>query len=168
LRFEGRVFRAHHPHWAWAADSGEGAALHGGRFNPRGVPALYTSSGVLTALAEAQQAFIRKAQPMTLVAYEVDCADVLDLTDPAVRAREGVAPGDLDCGWLLLAKTRRPVPSWDLARRLMAQGVAGVVVPSFAPGAPAGEANLVFWRWSREAPHRVVPIDDHGRLPAAP
>jgi RES domain-containing protein len=162
------VFRAHHPHWAWAADSGQGAALHGGRFNAKGVPALYTSSGVLTALAEAQQGFVRKAQPMTLVAYEVDCADMLDLTDPATCAAEGIARDEVDCGWLLLAKARQPVPSWRLAERLMARGIAGIMVPSFAPGAPPAERNLVFWTWSRGAPHQVVPIDDHGRLPAAP
>ena len=29
-RFEGVVFRAHHPGWAWAPASGKGAKLHGG------------------------------------------------------------------------------------------------------------------------------------------
>jgi RES domain-containing protein len=36
-----------------------------------------------TAWLEAQQAFPFKAQPMTPCAYEVDCGDVLDLTDVA-------------------------------------------------------------------------------------
>ncbi len=168
MRLTGQVWRAHNPLWAWAADSGDGAALHGGRFNARGVPALYTSTGILTAVAEAQQGFPRKTQPMTLVAYDVDCADMLDLTDPAVVAAEGIAADDLRCGWMLLASARQPVPSWRIAAGLMARGVAGILVPSFAPGAAAGERNAVFWRWSRVAPHRVVPIDDHGRLPAPP
>lgn len=168
MRLTGRVWRAHHPLWAWAADSGRGAELHGGRFNPKGVPALYTSTGILTAVAEAQQGFVRKAQPMTVVAYDVDCDGVLDLTNPATLAAEGVAPGELACAWQLLASAGAPVPSWRLARRLIARGVAAVLVPSFAPGAAPGERNVVFWRWSSAPPHRVVPIDDHGRLPPAP
>ena len=168
MRLTARLWRAHHPLWAWAADSGEGAALHGGRFNPKGVPALYTSTGIVTAMAEAQQGFVRKAQPMTVVAYDVDCDDVLDLCDPAILAAEGVAADDLACAWQLLASTGAPVPSWLLARRLIARGVAGVIVPSFAPGAAVGERNAVFWRWSRVPPHRVTVIDDHGRLPRVP
>jgi len=165
VRLTGQVWRAHHPHWAWAPDSGEGAALHGGRFNPRGTPALYTATGVLTAIAEAQQGFARKTQPMTLVAYDVDCADILDLTDPATLAAQGITEAELRCAWLLLAQQKAAVPSWLLATRLIAQGVAGILVPSFAPGAAPGERNAVFWRWSRDPPHKVMPIDDHGRLP---
>jgi RES domain-containing protein len=168
VRLQTRVWRAHNPRWAWAPDSGQGAALHGGRFNPKGVSALYTSLGIVTAMAEAQQGFVRKAQPMTMVAYEVDCDDVLDLTDPATLAREAVAEGELRCAWQRLAVAGEPVPSWRLAQRLIAQGIAAIIVPSFAPGAAPAERNVVFWRWSRAAPHRVVPIDDYGRLPHAP
>jgi RES domain-containing protein len=165
LRLRTRVWRAHNPLWAWAPDSGEGAAIHGGRFNPKGLPALYTSTGIVTAMAEAQQGFVRKAQPMTMVAYEVDCRDVLDLRDARTLSDEGIAGGDLGCTWQLLAATGAPVPSWRLAQRLVAKGIAAVIVPSFAPGAAPGEANVVFWRWSRALPHQVLPIDDHGRLP---
>lgn len=168
MKLTTRVWRAHNPLWAWAPDSGQGAAIHGGRFNPKGVPALYTSTGIITAMAEAQQGFVRKAQPMTMVAYDVDCADILDLTDAATLTAEGITDGDLRCAWQLLASTGQPVPSWRLATRLMAKGTAGIIVPSFAPGAAPGESNVVFWAWSRVAPHRVAPIDDHGRLPPAP
>ena len=41
--FKERVVRAAKPEWAYAPSSGEGAARHGGRFNPKGVEALYTS-----------------------------------------------------------------------------------------------------------------------------
>lgn len=168
MRLEARVWRAHNPLWAWAPDSGQGAAIHGGRFNPKGMPALYTSLGIVTAMAEAQQGFVRKAQPMTMIAYDVACADVLDLTDPATLQAEGIAADDLACPWQLLASRGDPVPSWLLARRLVARGIAAIIVPSFAPGAAPGGRNVVFWTWSREPPHRVVPIDDHGRLPPAP
>ena len=99
MRLTGFVYRAHNPRWAFAPDSGAGAALVGGRFNPVGMPALYTSQRFETAWLEAQQAFPFKAQPMTLCAYEVDCEDVLDLTDPATSAAHGIEPADLACPW---------------------------------------------------------------------
>ncbi len=165
MRFRGFVYRAHHPRWAFSPLSGEGAARYGGRFNPIGMPALYTARRMQTAWAEAQQAFPFKAQPMTLCAYEVDCADVADLTDPAVVASLGVTREMLACPWEDLASRRQTPPSWDLARRLQAAGIAAIMVPSFAAGATAEDVNLVFWQWSPTPPHRVTVIDDEGRLP---
>ncbi|SOD99859.1 RES family NAD+ phosphorylase [Caenispirillum bisanense] len=159
------VYRAHHPRWSFAPLSGEGAARHGGRFNPPGVPALYTARRMETAWLEAQQGLPFKAQPMTLVAHDVACDDVLDLTDAATPAAAGVDPADLSCSWEDLARRGVEPPSWRLARRLLGDGVAAVVVPSFAPGADADHVNVVFWRWGPEAPHAVRVIDDHGRLP---
>jgi RES domain-containing protein len=158
LRFEGLVYRAHNPRWAFAPGSGEGAARFGGRFNPKGVPALYTSLRLETAWLEAQQGFAFKAQPMTMVSYEVDCADVADLTDPAFRS-------ELGCAWEDLASRKLPVPSWQVAERLRAEGHAAAVVPSFAARARVDDVNLVFWRWGEEMPHLVRAIDAHGRLP---
>lgn len=165
MRLRGIVYRAHHPRWAFAPDSGEGARRHGGRFNPVGVPALYAARRLETAWLEAQGGFAFKAQPMTMCAYEVDCADVLDLTDATTRAAEGVAPGDLSCAWEDIADRGGEPPSWALARRLIAAGHAGIVVPSFAAGAGEADANVVFWRWSAEPPHIVRVVDHHGRLP---
>lgn len=71
--FAGLVYRAHNPRWAYAPTSGEGAARHGGRFNPRDVPALYAALDPKTAWMEAQQGMPFKAQPLTLVGYRVDC-----------------------------------------------------------------------------------------------
>lgn len=159
------VYRAHHPRWSFAPLSGEGAERHGGRFNPPGVPALYTARRMETAWLEAQQGFPFKAQPMTLVAYDVACDDVLYLTDAATRAAVGVDLADLMCPWEDLARRGVEPPSWRLARRLLGDGVAAVVVPSFAPGADADHVNVVFWRWGPVPPHAVRVIDDHGRLP---
>ena len=165
MRLETTVYRAHHPGWAWAPDSGEGARLYGGRFNPPRMAALYTARRLETAWLEAQQGFPFKAQPMTICAYRVDCTDLRDLTDPAVLAAEGVAPGDLACAWEALADRGEAVPSWALARRLRAAGGAGIIVPSFARGAGPRDVNVVFWDWAREGSHQVVVIDDFGRLP---
>src|SRR5208283_3004562 len=65
VRLQGLVYRAHNPRWAFSPTSGEGAARHGGRFNPVGVPALYMSRRMETAWLEAQQGFAFKAQPLT-------------------------------------------------------------------------------------------------------
>lgn len=165
MRLTGTVCRAHNPRWAFAPTSGEGAARHGGRFNPVGVPALYTSRRMETAWREAQQGFAFKAQPLTICTYEVDCADVADLTDPATCAALDVSPGDLACPWEDLAARGLTPPSWVLTRRLISAGTAAIVVPSFAPGAIVVDRNVVFWRWSADPPCRVAVIDDEGRLP---
>ena len=57
MRLTGFIYRAHNPRWAFAPDSGQGAAFAGGRFNSVGMPALYTSLRFETAWLEAQQAF---------------------------------------------------------------------------------------------------------------
>lgn len=165
MRLTAAVYRALHPRWAFEPLSGKGAALFGGRFNPKGTEALYTSLRLETAWLEAQQGFAFKAQPMTVCGYETDCEDIADLTDPSERARLGVHAAELSCAWEDLAARRLMPPSWAVASRLMAGGVAGILVPSFAPGATAHDVNAVFWRWSDAPPHIVRVIDHHGRLP---
>lgn len=140
--------------------------MHGGRFNRIGLPALYLSLRYETAVLEAAQGFPLKMQPLTIVQYELDCDDIVDLTDPAERQTWAVRPAALRCAWELLAKTGQPVPSWELADRLISNRVAGILVRSYAPNAGVRDINLVLWRWSRRRPHRVVAIDDEGRLPS--
>jgi RES domain-containing protein len=165
VRLTGFVYRAHNPRWAFAPDSGQGAASTGGRFNPVGMPALYTALRFETAWLEAQQAFPFKAQPMTLCAYGVDCEDVLDLTDAETLAAHGISPADLAGPWKDLSTRGIKPPSWEIAERLVSAGTAGVVVPSFAKGAVAADVNVVFWDWAPATPHQVRVIDDEGRLP---
>jgi len=170
LAFNGLVYRAHNPRWAYLPTSGEGAARHGGRFNRRGLPALYTSLDITTAWLEAQQGFPFKAQPMTLAAYRVRCARIAELTDPAALAAAGIDPADLACAWEDLASQGLEPPSWRLADALIAMDCQGARVPSFAPASnPAPDAprrqNLVLWRWSEEPPCAVQVVDDFGRLP---
>ena len=102
---------------------------------------------------------------MTLCAYEVDCEDVLDLTDPAMRAAHGIAPADLASPWKDLATRGIRPPSWSLTERLVAAGTAGAVVPGFAKGAVSADINVVFWDWAGVPPHKVRVVDDDHPLP---
>jgi RES domain-containing protein len=165
VRLRGLVYRAHNPRWAFAPDSGAGAAQHGGRFNPAGTPALYTSLRIETAWLEAQQGFPFKAQPMTLCAYDVDCEGIADLTDAATRASLNIATADLACAWEKMMREGRTPPSWQIGQALRASGHAGLLARSFAPGATDDDWNAIFWQWSRDPPHQVRVIDDFARLP---
>jgi RES domain-containing protein len=165
LRFQGVCYRAHDPRWAWAPISGEGAAIHGGRFNPKGVPALYLASTVEGMYAEMGHGFVRRFEPLTVCSYDLDIEDMADLRTPSARDEAGVALTDMTSPWLLdIADGRRP-KSWDVAQRLIDEGVAGALVPSFAIGARPDQFNAVLWKWSAEPPHRVTVFDPSGRLP---
>ncbi len=129
------------------------------------MPALYTSATLEGAWREAQQGFAFKAQPLLICVYDVDCDDVADLRDGAIRADLGIEPAELACAWEGLASLGMTPPSWAIAQRLFAAGTSAVVVPSFAPGAPASDRNVVFWRWAAVRPHQVRVIDDDRRLP---
>jgi len=168
MRLLGTVWRAHNPRWSFAPESGDGAALHGGRYNRIGNPALYTSLRFETAWLEAQQGFAFKAQPLTLCAYAVDCADLADLTDPGTCGELRIEPADLACAWEYLLALGQVPPSWLLADRLAAAGYAGLQAPSRAPGATPFDLNVVFWRWAAVPPHQVKVIDPEGRLPRNP
>ncbi len=165
MRLQGQVYRAHNPRWSFAPTSGDGAARHGGMFNPIGMPALYTSAALEGAWREAQQGFAFKAQPLLICAYEVDCEDVADLRDAASRAAFGIDAADLACSWESMALSGATPPSWTIARQLHAVGTSAAIVPSFAPGTHASDRNVVFWRWADMLPHQVRVIDDDRRLP---
>lgn len=165
MRFNGFVYRAHNPQWSWAPLSGEGARLHGGRFNRRGSPALYTSLAPLTAIREAQSVG-RPMQPLTLCAYEVDAEPVFDGLDRAARRALSVSESELACPTWRAEMLAGLVPaSQVLAERLVAAGYVGMRVRSFAPGTDDDDHNLVMWQWSSDRPTRVVLIDDENRLP---
>jgi RES domain-containing protein len=165
VRFQGTCYRAHDPKWSFKPLSGDGAAIHGGRFNPKGTPALYLSLSIEAAIKEANQGFAFKVNPCVLCSYDVDCEDIADLRTDRGRRQHRVAFADLSCAWFEDLIAGREPPSWTIHRRLAAQGFAGVLVPSFAPGATDTDHNLVLWEWSGGPPHRVNVFDPSGRLP---
>ena len=155
-RFVGTIYRALNPLWMRQPLSGEGARRHGGRFNARGTPALYTALTPEGAMAEANQAG-RPFEPVTLVAYEADLGPVLDATLPLAEIDPVLLAAD---DWRLRMLADGISPGQQMAARLIASGWVGMIVPSFARGVAPGARNLVLWQW--EGALRV--IDSEGRL----
>jgi len=165
LRFQATCYRAHEPKWSFDPVSGDGAAIYGARFNPKGMPALYLALTLEAAVKEVGLGLGYRIEPYVLCSYQVDCADVVDLRSDAGCLEYGVAPEDLSCAWKSAVLERREPASWQLARGLIVRGIAGVLVPSFAPGAIQRDENLVLWDWSERPPHQVRVFDPSGRLP---
>jgi len=163
LRFRGLLYRAINPLYAREPLSGRGAELYGGRFNPKGMPALYTSLSILAALREANQA--GHLQPTTLVSYEADIDGIFDSRDRDALQQEGIEADALaDDGWRIAARNGKDAPTQALARRLKSQGHNGLLVRSFAKGSAAEDLNLVLWNWGNSVPTRLEVIDDENRL----
>lgn len=163
MRYAGLLYRALNPVHAREPLSGEGARRHGGRFNPKGMAALYTAQSVMTAIREANQ--IGTLQPTTLVAYEADIGPIFDATDAAALGAEGITPEQLAADdWRLKMLAEGKAPTQRLAERLKAAGYVGMQVRSFARGTTEHDLNLVLWVWSSESPTRLTLVDDEGRL----
>lgn len=163
MHYRGPLFRAINPIYAREPLSGRGAELYGGRFNPKGMPALYTCLSITTALREANQ--VGSLQPTTLVSYDADIRLVFDTRDPQVLKSAGVDTKTLaDPAWRDQMKRGGEAMTQTFARGLVAKGFHGLLVRSFAPGTTETDLNLVLWRWGREPPARLTVIDDEGRL----
>ncbi|MGY5810854.1 RES family NAD+ phosphorylase [Rhizobium sp. LEGMi198b] len=163
MRYEGKLYRALNPIYAHQPLSGRGAELYGGRFNPKGMPALYTSLSVLTALREANQ--VGNLQPTTLVSYDAALEKVFNSRDEdALQAELMDADAIADPTWRDQIKATGEARTQRFARRLAAAGYQGLLVRSFAPGATADDMNLVLWTWGESASARLTLIDDENRL----
>ena len=108
----------------------------------------------------------RPFQPLTLVAHQVDAGPLFDGRDAHQLSSLGFRPSDLaDPDWEgLMLDGQVPVQHHFVAD-VRAAGHVGVVVPSFAHGARAEDANLVFWEWADTGGSTVTVIDAEGRLP---
>jgi len=163
MRYAGLLYRALNPVYARTPYSGRGAALYGGRFNPKGQQALYTSLSPSTAIRESNQ--VGMLQPTTLVAYQAAFDPIFDARDPALLARHGLTPADIATdAWRDLARSPAGAPTQKLATTLMAEGFVGLMVSSFARGATAKDINLVLWTWDDTPTTSLVLIDDQNRL----
>lgn len=163
MLYRGPLYRALNPIYAREPLSGRGAELYGGRFNLKGVPALYSSLTVMTALREANQA--GSLQPTTLVSYDADIESVFDCRDEATLKAEAMDESALsDNSWRDQMKATGEAATQAFARRLIGKGFLAMLVRSFAPGASENDLNLVLWRWGDASPSRLRLIDDENRL----
>jgi len=157
--YQGPLYRALNPIHARTPLSGAGAALHGGRFNAKGKPALYTALSIMGAVAEANQ-IGRPFEPVTLVSYQADLGNLLDTDDYTHLAAHGINPQVLAADdWRLQMASRGKSASQDLGLHLAGLGYAGMIVPSFARGTAPGSRNLVLWQWDG-----LQVTDTEGRL----
>lgn len=163
MHYQGTLYRALNPIHARQPLSGRGAELHGGRFNPRGTPALYTSLSILTALREANQ--VGHLQPTTLVSYRADVTSILDTRDRVALDAEGIDAALLaDPGWRDQMRADGISRTQALARRLVTAGYHGLLVRSFAAGAGPEDLNLVLWHWDKPGLAHLILVDDENRL----
>lgn len=163
MHYQGKLYRALNPIYAREPLSGRGAELYGGRFNPKAMPALYTSLTIMTALKEANQ--VGNLQPTTLVSYDADIEHVFDCRDDAALRTHGMDAAALaDPTWRDQMKASGEARTQTFARQLAATGYSGLLVQSFAPGTTDDDLNLVLWTWGSAAPARLILIDDEQRL----
>lgn len=158
-RFSGTLYRALNPWEARAPLSGRGAGVHGGRFNPRGLEAIYASLSPVTAIREAGQA--GTLQPMVLLAYRAETGPIFDGRDAVALTDYVMTPAALaDPGWREAMALGAMSPTQQFALHLIEDGFAGLLVESFAPGAGAGDLNLVLWRRNDGEAIRLEPVTD--------
>lgn len=155
--FTARTFRVVPPRWAHVPLSGEGARLHGGRYNPPGMLAFYSALDPHTAYAEYTQALYDR--PGLLCSFDIDGARILDLTDSEGLAASGLTETDLRLRWF----GRRDAPTQLAALRLLDQGVDGLI---YASHQHAMGRNLVLWRWN--GPPSVSLVDRLGEAVTDP
>ncbi|MCY4100850.1 MAG: RES family NAD+ phosphorylase [Rhodobacteraceae bacterium] len=146
-RYKGFLFRALHKKYSKEPLSGRGAELYGGRFNPRGTPALYTSLEPGTTFLE-----VKRAGPIgnfVLIKFSAKQWPIFDTRDTKEVAKYGLSKEDLaNPGWINAMESNRSVPTQDLAIKLIEDGYAGLLVQSFVKGATHENLNLVLWHWN--------------------
>jgi RES domain-containing protein len=129
--------------------SGVGAAKVGGRWNRRGLEAIYASLDVSTATEEAYQDFIYRGfsmmllQPRVVAGAKATLSKVLDLTDTKISRALGFKRSDLvEEDWRKLQKAG--VESWTQAigRGCYTAKFEGIIAPS---ARRRGGANIVIF-----------------------
>lgn len=159
--YNGFAYRAHDPKWAFSPLSGEGAATHGGRFNPKGEPALYLATTLEGAVLEASHGFAFRFEPLTICTYEIADMPLADLTDREFLRESGISADDLSSAWF---DEKVQPGSWRVYDRLQ-ENWAGILVSSFARMARQDMQNIVLWHWQDIPIGRISVFDPQGRLP---
>ncbi|MER9060651.1 RES domain-containing protein [Mesorhizobium sp. M0145] len=152
------LWRAFVPRWAHLPS--DGAARFGGRWNPIGAPAIYAARELSTAWAEYNQGFVQ--HPALIAQLELSGARLADLTDADTLAKLGVTADIHRCEWRDMLDRGFVPETHQLRDRLLADGLHGVIYPSFM--SPGGTC-VALWRWSENDAPGLEIIDPDHRLP---
>jgi len=141
--------------------AGEGSSQAGGRWNPRGLRAVYASLTPETAMAETLSAFrrygwdIADAMPRVFVAVRVSFAVALDLNRGDVRQRLRVSLRRmLADDWRTAQRAGKESITQMLGAATAASGIEAILVPSSAGDAAGG--NIVWFPDTLSANSRVA------------
>jgi len=164
MHYSSLLYRALNPAYAAEPLSGEGAKRYGGRFNKKGIAALYTSLSPQTALKESHQ--VGHLQPTVLVSYEANLTPIFDARDAAQLADYGVSENSLAANdWRQQMRQHKQSESQRFAERLIKEGYQGMLCISYAVGANLNDINLILWTWNTTDSNQLRVIDDENRLP---
>lgn len=150
--FQGVVMRSAGMQLATAKDfaSGDGASANGGRWNPRGIKAIYASTTPATAVYEAYQNLLEfgfaptSIRPRVFCGAEVQVRALLDMTDSGIRRRIGFTLAEiLDEDWQTIQQEGDESWTQAVGRGAYEAGFEGLLVPS-ARHRPDGVNVVIF------------------------
>ena len=139
ISFDGVVVRSVGMKFANSNDffSGEGAARWGGRWNRRGLRAIYASLDVMTATAEAYQNLLAygftmtSIKPRVFAGARVSLSNVLDLTDLSILSNIGYTLNELvEEEWKALQEAGEESWTQAIGRGCFLAGFEAIIVPS--------------------------------------
>jgi RES domain-containing protein len=156
------AYRMHTPRWAVAPTSGAGAAMHGGRANRPGMPALYLALEPETALQEYRQ-LSSLMPPGTLVSYTVQVHPIVDFSRGFDGAQWPPIWDAFHDDWRHLWLDRHVEPaSWVAADEALEAGAKGIL---FGSHMRPGGLNLVLYTEALESTDLLQVHDPRNDLP---
>jgi RES domain-containing protein len=139
IQFEGTVVRSAGTRYANEKDflSGEGAAYFGGRWNRRGIRAVYASLDIITATHEAYQNFLSHGfslsaiRPRVTAGASIKLTAVFDVSARAVRRKIGFALMELlEEDWAAIQAAGDESWTQAIGRGCYENGFEALLVPS--------------------------------------
>lgn len=164
ISFDGTIVRSVGTLYASGDDllSGQGASQLGGRWNRRGILAVYASLDILTATHEAYQNFFDAGFPLTAIRPRVMAGAtarlsvVCDLTDRANRRRIWFTRQELvEEDWQSIQSAGEESWTQAIARGCRTAGFEGLIVPSKCR---SSGKNIVIFPDRLRPRSRLVPL----------